>query len=239
MSALRIEPEDSKEPYFVKLRAEAGRNALSSSSGGESELYFGFHLDPVHDVHWNNLVDPVTYTVTAPEGVTVSPATGLGPKVSAATDTDPREFLGKIDGWSDQGPLTVTVTYYACSDGGGDDAKAFCRKIEQTYLVHRERDRNAGMVQSRGRGPGGRGDMARGQNGGADRIMRMDTNSDGKISAEEAKGTPMERRFEMMDSNGDGELDNAELEKMRERFRNRGGGDGRGNRRPQRQSPPI
>ena len=81
--------------------------------------------------------------------------------------------------------------------------------------------------------------MARGQNGGADRIMRMDTNSDGKISAEEAKGTPMERRFEMMDSNGDGELDNAELEKMRERFRNRGGGDGRGNRRPQRQSPPI
>lgn len=250
LSALRIEPANSTEPYFVKLRAEAGRGVLSNSAG-KSEIYLGFHLDPVHDVHWNNLVDPVTYTISAPEGVTVTPATGTGPKVSAPTDTDPREFLGSVDGWNDQGPLTVKVVYYACSDGNGDDAKAFCRKIEQTYVVHRERDRNAGTVQSRSRGPGGRGggrgNMGQGQNG-ADRMMRMDTNGDGKISAEEAKGTPMERRFDMMDRNGDGELDNAELEQMRQRLRNRGGsggdrGNGRnrrgGERPPQRPSPPL
>ena len=254
LSALRIEPADSTEPYFVKLRAEAGRGVLSNSAG-KSELYLGFHLDPIHDVHWNNLVDPVTYTISAPEGVTITPTTGTGPKVSASTDTDPREFLGSVDGWNDQGPLTVKVIYYGCSDGNGDDAKAFCRKIEQTYVVHRERDRNAGMVQSRGRGPGGRGggggrgNMGQGQNGD-ERMMRMDTNGDGKISAEEAKGTPMERRFDMLDRNGDGELDTAELEQMRQRFRNRGGsggdrGNGRsrgrrgGERPPQRPSPPL
>ena len=59
-----------------------------------------------------------------------------------------------------------------------------------------------------------------------------DTNGDGKISAEEAKGTPMERRFDMLDRNGDGELDTTELEQMRQRSRNRGGSGGdRGNGR--------
>ena len=242
LTALRLEPAKSSEPHFVKLRAEVGRAALSNSNQQPSQLYLGFHLDPVHEVHWNNLVDPIAWSVSAPEGVTVHTTSGSGPQVKAATDTDPREFLLTIKDWQDQGPLTVNVTYYACSNGGEDDAKAFCRKVKQTYTVHRERDRTAGMVQSRGRGIGGRGgdkgNRAQGQNGRADRFMRMmDTNLDGTISAEEAKGTPFERRFEMMDSNSDGKLDNAELEKMRERFRTSGGRRGGG--RPQRPSPPL
>ncbi|MBQ73116.1 MAG: hypothetical protein CMJ67_09470 [Planctomycetaceae bacterium] len=159
LSALRMEPGKSDETYFVKLRAEASQGAMS---GREGELYLGFHLDPLHDVHWNNLVDPITFEVVVPEGVELLPPTGAGPKVEAATDTDPREFLLKIKGWKSQGPLEVKVVYYACSDAGGDEAKAFCRKIEQVYLVHPERDRGAGFVQSRSRvggrgGPGGRG----------------------------------------------------------------------------------
>ena len=246
LTPLKLEPGNSDEPHFVKLRAEASRTALSGSGAGETELYLGFHLDPVHDVHWNNLVEPVAWTITAPEGVTVTPSSGTGPKVKAATDTDPREFLASIEGWQEQGPLTVTVTYFACSDGGGDDAKAFCRKVEQTYTVLRERDRGAGMVQSRTRGPGGRGggrgDMARGQDP-TQRMMRMDSDGDGKISAKEAAGSPLEMRFEMMDQNGDGVLDGEELEQMRQRMRNRGGnrrgGGGSNGRRPPRNSPPV
>lgn len=156
---LRMEPGSSEETYFVKLRAEASQAALG---GDEGELYLGFHLDPLHDVHWNNLVDPISFEVVVPEGMEVDPAIGSGPAVEVATDTDPREFLLKVDGWNEKSPLEIKVVYYACSDAGGDEARAFCRKIEQVYLVHPERDRGAGFVQSRSRiggrgGPGGRG----------------------------------------------------------------------------------
>ena len=169
LSPLRMEPGASKEKYFVKLRPEASSTAIA---GGEGQLYLGFHLDPLHDVHWNNLVDPITFEVTAPEGVELEPTTGSGPKVEAVSDTDPREFLLTIKGWKDQGPLEVKVVYHACSDGDGDEAEAFCRKVEQVYLVHPDRERGAGFVQSRSRiggrgGPGGRGgEGARGGRGG-------------------------------------------------------------------------
>lgn len=184
VTPLRMEPGPSQEKYFVKLRPEASQAAIS---GGEGQLYLGFHLDPLHDVHWNNLVDPITFEVTAPEGVVVAPATGSGPKVEAATDTDPREFLLTIEGWKDQGPLEVKVVYFACSDGGGDEAEAFCRRIEQVYLVHPDRDRGAGFVQSRSRIGGRGGAGGRGVEGG--RRGREGRGMQG------GRRSPRERRF--------------------------------------------
>ena len=227
LSALRMEPKDSKEKYFVKLRAEASQAAMSGDGG---ELYLGFHLDPIHHVHWNNLVDPVTYEVIAPEGVEVVPATGAGPKVEAATDGDPREFLARITGWNDQGPIEVKVVYYACSDGDGDDSKAFCRKVEQVYLVYPQRDRTAGSVQARtgGRNRGGAGGRGGRGGGGADEMLgRWDGDKDGQLSRDEVKGTPLERRFDRLDQDRNGVLNVEELKQMQQRMRGRGGGGDR------------
>ena len=225
LGALRIEPGESAETYFVKLRAEASQAGVS---GGEGELYLGFHLDPIHHVHWNNLVDPLAFEIEAPDGVELTPASGVGPRVEAATDSDPREFLARITGWKDQGPLRVKVVYYACSDGNGDESKAFCRKVEQVYRVHPERDRGAGSVQARtgGRnrgGPGGRG-------GRGELVTRLDVDKDGRLTREEVKGTPLEARFDRMDQDDDGVLSSEELRRMQQRMRGRGGGDRRRNR---------
>jgi hypothetical protein len=209
MMALRLEPSPSEDTHYVKLRAEAGQRA---ASGGEAELLLGFHLDPIHDVHWNNLVDPLVFSVSGPEGVVLTPPTDAAPKVDTPTDHDPREFILKINEWTMDKPLTVEVIYYACSDG----KEAFCKKVEQTYLVYPERDRYAGMVQSRSGGQRGRG----GENGRPDRaqmIQRMDRDGNGELSLEEVRGTPMEDRFERMDRNGDGVVDKDELDSMRSR----------------------
>ncbi len=47
-------------------------------------------------------------------------------------------------------------------------------------------------------------------------LQRMDTNKDGKISREEAKG-PLAENFERLDTNKDGYLDRAELRRVAER----------------------
>jgi Ca2+-binding EF-hand superfamily protein len=48
-------------------------------------------------------------------------------------------------------------------------------------------------------------------------LQRMDTNKDGKISKEEAKG-PLANSFERFDQNKDGYLDRKELERVAEQF---------------------
>ena len=60
-------------PFYAKLRAEGDPDLLATGTG---TMYLGFHLDPLYRVHWNNEVDPVEFEITAPAGVTVTPARG-------------------------------------------------------------------------------------------------------------------------------------------------------------------
>jgi Ca2+-binding EF-hand superfamily protein len=90
------------------------------------------------------------------------------------------------------------------------------------------------LTFAQGGGEGRLGDMMR----------RLDTNSDGKISKEEALASgksEAESRFAQMDANGDGVADEAEIkavaEKMRERGGERRGGAEQGFRRPPVGSP--
>ena len=229
-SALQVRPvsaegeEKPASPHFVKLRAEAPRALLEQ---GKGPLYLGFHLDPIYQVHWNNLAAPMKYEITAPEGVTVTEAVGSAPEVEEAdADLDPREFLVEIDFGDSkpETPLLVRVDYFAC-----DNAETFCKAVSQVYEVHWKTDRDAGRVQSGGnrRGGGGEG-MTRRPGGGNSRRMpdpdqllsRMDRNEDGAISKEEAQGQ-MVQRFDVMDSDKDGKVTEDELRKHLERMRSR------------------
>lgn len=224
MSPLRTRPADSEEPFYVKLRVEAEPQLLQGSPG---KLYVGVHLDPVHGVHWNNLVDPVTFTMKTPEGVEIAPLTWTGPKVEAATDSDPREVLLDVAGWPEGSEVTFDVTYYACSEKEG-----WCKAVTQSYVVSLERDRSAGMAQGRWERGGARG-QGGGQapGGGADPIARMDTDGDGRLAPTEVGGR-MRERFAMFDTNGDGFIADKELEQVRQRMSDRMGqgrrGQGRG-----------
>lgn len=206
MQALRIEPvvDDEKHPFYVKLRAEADEAYLDSGNG---KLYVGFHLDPLYRVHWNNLAKPLEFELRAPEGLRISPLSGHAPKIEEPADADPREFLLDIRGDDPNSPIELTVRYFAC-----DNANTFCVPVTQNYLVHLEIDPLAG--RSRARGGMGRG-------GSMGRLMRFDTDGDGRISRNEAPER-MRSDFARIDTNGDGSLDADELQAMAGRMRGRG-----------------
>ena len=72
-----------------------------------------------------------------------------------------------------------------------------------------------------GRHPPGRFGSGRGPGGPGGFFARFDANEDGKIAKDELPEM-MQERFPMMDSNGDGFVDQKEMEEMRGRFRGRG-----------------
>ena len=134
MTAVRLEPDlaSSEVPFYVKLRAEVSPDFFDT---GKGKLYLGFYLDPLYRVHWNNEVAPVRYELDLPPGVKVTPRSGLGPKVEAKADADPREFLLDVEAPERDKPLGVRVTYFAC-----DDANTFCIRVNQKYTLRLERD---------------------------------------------------------------------------------------------------
>lgn len=214
------DPED--QPRYVKLRAEAPRTLLE---GGKGQLYLGFHLDPIYQVHWNNLAAPLKYGIDAPEGVTVSARIGSAPEVEEAdADLDPREFLVDVDfGDTKPGaPLTIEVSYFAC-----DNAETFCKALTQVYEIQWKADRDGGRAQSGGnRGSGGSGRTTRRPDGSSPQrrlphpqqlITRMDRNEDGRIAKEEAQGQ-MVQRFDRMDADDDGFVTEAEIKAAFERM---------------------
>ena len=137
MLPVKIEPQSSSQPFYMKLRAEVDQRFLRE---GEGTLYVGFFPDPLYHVHWNNLVDPVKYEISAPKGITVSPENGEGPKVKEASDMDPREFLLDIKRSGDsQEPLQLAVRYFACNDEEG-----WCIAVSQEYSISLELDPDGG-----------------------------------------------------------------------------------------------
>ncbi|MCB9383632.1 MAG: hypothetical protein H6509_03385 [Bryobacterales bacterium] len=202
--ALLVEPhlEQSKFPFYVKLRAEADRELLE---GGAGKLYLGFFPDPIHHVHWNNQVAPVRYAITAPEGVDVSPASAQGPKVEEPADSDPREFLLDVKLDDARAPVTLDFHYYACSE-------KWCMPVSQRYTLRWEADPAGGRAMT--------GRKLRPGEGPQDPISRMmerDIDGDGAIQRDEAPEN-FGSRFDRMDANGDGSLTREEMEAMRGRM---------------------
>ena len=181
-------------PFFAKLRAEADAELLESGTG---QLYLGFHLDPFHNGHWNNLTEPLKYKIEVDKSVKVEPTQASAPKATIASDADPREFLVKIQDWSEDVPLRLTVTYFACV---GEQA---CHAIRQKYILQRQRDLDGGGARGEGAGRWNPEDFAR-------QLLRSDKDKDGKLAKSEAVGIILPH-FEKLDANGDGVLELDEL----------------------------
>ena len=99
---------------------------------------------------------------------------------------------------------------------------------DSRYEIELRRDRDAGSVRLPGGGrgfdrrqrPGGRGGFGQRRRPDPGQMLeRMDTNGDGVISLEEARG-PMADRFKMMDTDENGSLSREELQKHFERRSN-------------------
>jgi len=217
MSAVLIEPQKADVPFYVKLRAEAEPALLRD---GEGALYLGFFLDPLYHVHWNNLVTPVEYSILAPEGVEVSPASAKGADPETEADIDPREFLVHVrrEAGATE-PLKVTVRYFACSDTEG-----WCIPVTQQYLVRLQRDPDGGSRMSAGMmgmggGQGQQRGEGRGPRGGAGGMNpaamfdQLDADGDGKVAGDELPEPMRDRMLQRFDRDGDGVITREEMQR--------------------------
>jgi hypothetical protein len=198
MQALVVAPRlDSKDRvFYAKLRAEADADLMQTGAG---KLYLGFHLDPFHAAHWNNLTPPLRYKLHLPDGAKIARAVGEAPKVAFASDADPREFLLDVDAWPDDKPIRLTVTYSACVESA-------CHAVTQDYVLHLKRDKDAGGARGAGAGFWEPAEFAR-------QMLAGDRNGDGKLAADEVRGLVLPH-FRHFDANGDGFLEVEELKQV-------------------------
>ena len=210
LQPIQMVPATSDEPYYAKLRAEATRGLIRD---GRGQIYLGFHLDPLYNVHWNNLVDPITYRIDVPDGWEITPSKGNGPDVKVDADMDPREFLVDViaDDMTEQ--IGLTVRYFACSD-------QWCKPVTQTYTIQLVEDRDAGRTFGRDRGRSAGMDPRR-------RFRESDTDGDGRLSRAEAPDRMLEM-FDRMDADGDGYVDESEMRRSQGARGMRPSGRGRG-----------
>ncbi len=186
--------EENGAPFYAKLRAEADAGLLKDGSG---TLYLGFHLDPFHNGHWNNLTQPLTVTLEADETVQFEQRTLSADKVDVASDADPREFLLKVKAWPEDQPVKMIVTYYACV---GEET---CHTVRQEYTLRRVRDMDGGGARGEGAGYWKAEEFAR-------QLMVSDKDKDGKLKKSEVVGL-VAPHFEKLDADQDGFLTPREM----------------------------
>ncbi len=199
MQPIRMQPQvDSKTlPFFAKLRAEADANLLRRGTG---KLYLGFHPDPFHNAHWNNLTTPLSFAIERADGVELDQWKASAARVDVTSDTDPREFLLEVSAWPEGQPLKLTVQYFACV------GEISCHAVKQTYVVHRQRDPDGGNAKGEGAGFWDSKDFAR-------RMMAGDRDNDRKLMKSETAGIILPH-FEKLDTNKDGFLELHELRRV-------------------------
>lgn len=200
LQPLKITPQESPQPYFAKLRAEATRSVMQS---GRGKLYLSVNLDPLYKVHWNNEAGKVSIAIKVPKGVTVTPADMQSGEVKAKADVDPRQFLVDIGGTRTDEPLEISVTYIAC-----DDAETFCSKVTQNYTVMLSRDAHGGSR------PGIF--MPR----MFARVRDLDKNKDGKLSRDELPAGQKTLFIGHMDYNGNETIESDEIDRFMKMFNN-------------------
>lgn len=200
MQPLEMEPviDPKGPPFYAKLRVEADAEAIRSGNG---QLYLGFHLDPFHQAHWNNLTPPLRYKLELPDGVMIAKSSGEAAKAPFADDCDPREFLIDVEAWPSDKPIKLSVAYSACVDGA-------CHAIKQEYVIRLRRDKDGGGARGAGAGLWDAKEFTK-------QLLARDKNSDGKLNRDEVMGLILPH-FDHFDKNKDGLLEAGELKAVAE-----------------------
>ena len=147
MRPLRVELLDGGDkPLYAKPRIEAEMGFFDDPElSGAGKVYLGFHLDPLHQMHWNGRAESPTFGITSPEALRITPTQGAASKVDIEADSDPREFLVDLEAERLDLPFDLTFAYEVCDAG-----RTFCEKVRQEYRIHLEWDRDGGSVLARG-----------------------------------------------------------------------------------------
>lgn len=196
MIPIVVEPQIESDglPFFAKLRAEVDAEVLEGKPGN---MYFGFHLDPLHDAHWNNLDRPLSFSIASVDGLDFDRLEASAERVDVPSDADPREFMIAVRSWPQDQPLRLTVTYLACV---GTET---CHEVRQEYVVRRARDADGGGARGEGAGFWDPEDFAK-------QMLRGDRDGDGRLVPSEVVGIALPH-FDELDANKDGVLVHEEL----------------------------
>ena len=217
LKPVTVKPQSNATPFYAKLRVEIEPSVLGKGSG---KVYLGFHLDRIHQVHWNNLAAPLSYEITGISAKKISPVKGQFPKVQVESDIDPREFILEAKDLHAAESFNIKVHYFACSDTEG-----WCKPVSQEYFVQLEPDKDGGSARRSGAGrprqvPGEKGRPGNQTPRGfsVNRLMAYDSDQDGKVSFAELPA-PLRRRFNRADRNGDKAIDRDEANMIEARMK--------------------
>ncbi|WP_404306076.1 hypothetical protein [Neorhodopirellula lusitana] len=122
---LSTTPHDPSSTYYVKLRAEADSNLLQTGTG---RLLLGFYPDPIHGVHWNNLTEPMKFSLTLPPGIKATPDQASAKRGDGDKDVEPRQFWVEIEGKGPGGSIEIAMHYFGCTD-------TMCKALTQRYTI--------------------------------------------------------------------------------------------------------
>lgn len=118
-------PCNDQQTYYVKLRAEADPDLLKTGTG---RLFLGFYPDPIHGVHWNNLTEPMKFSLDLPEGVVATPTEASAKAGPGEKDVEPRQFWIDIVSDSPGTSFELSMYYFGCTD-------TMCKPLTQHYTV--------------------------------------------------------------------------------------------------------
>ncbi len=198
---LEITLIDSSTPFYVKARVEGSESLLET---GDGKIYLGFHIDPLYSLEWNNLGEPLKYTLKTPQGV-VAPSINSAQRVTAAaTDDEPREFILQARKLDLNQPLQLQVTYAVHTSSRKNI------EVTQQYLIYLSEDPFGGQVIGRQIGreqkTGGTGISASDLSAHNAMLRRFDRDRNGKLTKDEVIGG-LHNKFEEIDQNDDGSID--------------------------------
>lgn len=125
MTILSIKPLKPEDTYYVKLRAEADNNLITTGSG---KMALTFLPDPIHHAHWNNLTPPMKYVLTVPKSITASPQEATAQTGTGDSDTNPRQFWVTLNNAKPLDEIELTLHYYGCTPD-------MCKAMTHKYLI--------------------------------------------------------------------------------------------------------